>query len=463
MRLDRITQLLITILLVFSISLSASFAFALDDEETKEEVSIIWSTVDHYTWIYQADDRPLSEFTFLINGSTDKEKIHATKYKESLHVIFSLNYEKNTVEIKYASEILLKKEVHYYPAFESELVLGDAILEPFHTAENEASCSGTSGCHRMTVEPSDIEHTDIKSTDKEQADINIAAKVLAAKMLAAKMLADKRLAKKMLTNKAFADKIHADIKLAVEKLVDKELDDEKFDTIKFTGKKKQICYQCHFRKFDKYKYLHKPAAEEWRCLLCHDMEARETDSSPDAPVRFTIENPEEVASLCYKCHEILHEYIDSQEYIHGPIGMEGCTMCHSPHGSTQKKLLHDNATTLCVNCHEAQDMLELPVVHEVIKQKGCVACHNPHASPYPMQLREDITKLCYTCHIKIGKLKNNHPVQGHPSFIKEEPPSDDYIISCIKCHSPHASEYDKLLPAEEFMMVCIICHNYGGM
>lgn len=380
-------KVLILIAIFCLMAFSISPVLATVDDETADEDAVIWSTVNHYTWIYEAGDLLTNEFTFSLNGERNNEKIRVKKFERSLHVIFALKHGENSIEIKHLGLIIFNNIIHYYPGFESELVPDEAIPEPFHTSKNESSCS-SGNCHRMTVEPSDLKPTDIK---------------------------------------------------------------------------KQICHQCHSHKFDEFTSLHKPAAREWRCLQCHTDEMRETAISPDIPLRFTIEDPDEIASLCYKCHKKLKTYIESQKFIHGPIGMQGCTMCHSPHGSSYPKLLHKKSNTLCVECHETQHMLNKPVVHKAITQKGCTVCHHPHSSPFRLQLRADITQLCYECHPKISKLKNNHPVQGHPVFVKEKSPSEKYKVTCVSCHSPHSSEYDKLLPQEEMMMLCINCHEIGSI
>lgn len=373
-------------ILVGAVGFSQS-CIAEEADESGTTTLSIWSTVNHYTWIYELGNTTPAEISFRINDKSDSNKIKKTLYKSTLHVIFSLDHGKNILKAKHGDEVLLDKEIHYYPSYESELVSENDELEIFHTAKNESSC-GTAGCHRLTLLPDDSKPVDIK---------------------------------------------------------------------------KQICYQCHSHKFENYTTLHKPAAVEWHCLLCHQAEPTESDLSPGDSQRFTIENPATIAPLCYKCHKKLKVFIESKKYMHGPIGMGGCTMCHSPHGSFAPKLLLKPANSLCIGCHELQEMLKKPFIHQVVKTKGCIACHNPHSSPYPMQLTEEITKLCYDCHPKIAKLKDNHPVHGHPVFIKEKPPSNRYTLTCIKCHSPHSSDHDKLLFEDEMMMICTKCHDIGSM
>lgn len=226
--------------------------------------------------------------------------------------------------------------------------------------------------------------------------------------------------------------------------------------------REQLCYSCHQHKFDGLRTQHKPAAVEWRCLICHQAEERPSQWSPDQPLRFTVEGiGGNVAALCYTCHKKFAEQIAGYSVQHGPIGMGVCNACHNPHASKWPKLLQDNPTTLCINCHEFKKKIFKPVIHQIIKTKGCTSCHNPHGSDYPLQLPETINPLCTRCHPAIRKQANNHPVQRHPTFIKAGGREKKEKLSCVSCHSPHATDFRNLLPEEDVMMLCTHCHPMG--
>ncbi|MDD5759764.1 MAG: cytochrome c3 family protein [Desulfobulbaceae bacterium] len=226
--------------------------------------------------------------------------------------------------------------------------------------------------------------------------------------------------------------------------------------------KEQVCYSCHQHKFDGVKTQHKPAAVEWRCLFCHQAEERPSQWSPDQPMRFTIEGGgENVAALCYKCHKKFAEQVEEYSFQHGPIGMGACNACHNPHASKWPKLLQNNQTTLCINCHEFKEKIYKPMIHQIIKTKGCTPCHGPHGGKYRLQMAETINDNCTRCHPAIRKQANNHPVQRHPTFIAAGPKERKDKLSCVDCHSPHASAYRNLLPEEDVMMLCTHCHPMG--
>lgn len=221
-----------------------------------------------------------------------------------------------------------------------------------------------------------------------------------------------------------------------------------------------LCYSCHSHSFTDLKYQHSSAGIQWLCLRCHNQDFVETESS-DTRLRFSIAQRNAVAPLCYQCHPSIEKEAKIHKFVHGPIGMEGCNMCHNPHGSQVIKLLEKDATRICVECHEAQYMFERPIVHAVMKKEGCPACHDAHSSNFRFQLVAETNELCYKCHPLIKKQKNNHPINGHPVSRPKNPSKPDEPFSCVSCHNPHSTEYDKLLNEEDAMSVCISCHPMG--
>ena len=95
------------------------------------------------------------------------------------------------------------------------------------------------------------------------------------------------------------------------------------------------------------------------CSTCHsDVDSKGYVLKPDAPV-------------CYECHDSKNE----MAFVHGPINMGVCYVCHLPHGSSNEKLLMVDNKTICSGCHE-----ELVPKHPDTASKFCVECHDPHAS-----------------------------------------------------------------------------------
>jgi DmsE family decaheme c-type cytochrome len=55
------------------------------------------------------------------------------------------------------------------------------------------------------------------------------------------------------------------------------------------------------------------------------------------------------SAVCTKCHtDVRGPFV----YEHTPVKAEGCTSCHSPHGSQNARLLNmPSINTLCNQCH----------------------------------------------------------------------------------------------------------------
>ncbi len=219
-----------------------------------------------------------------------------------------------------------------------------------------------------------------------------------------------------------------------------------------------LCYSCHNGEFPELLNQHREAGVSWECLRCHKAEPMETDFSLDGPVKYAMAEGARVAPLCYRCHINKEKEHSEFKYVHGPVAMQGCNMCHNPHGSNNKRLLQKEISTLCVECHRLQEMVEKPHLHAPLVKSGCTACHDPHGSNSPFFLPSDIIGTCFSCHPNIREKGKNHPITGHPVYAEQDPLVEDREFTCVSCHNPHSSEHDRLLAEEELMMLCVRCH-----
>lgn len=112
------------------------------------------------------------------------------------------------------------------------------------------------------------------------------------------------------------------------------------------------------------------------CSFCHAESSR----------GYRIE--EDNAPLCNKCHEDK----GSGAYVHGPVAVGSCTVCHDPHGQTNPYLLVRTGEDLCFQCHTAADALAHLLVQgagdkSFLREKGCNFCHDPHNGDRKFLLR----------------------------------------------------------------------------
>jgi predicted CXXCH cytochrome family protein len=107
-----------------------------------------------------------------------------------------------------------------------------------------------------------------------------------------------------------------------------------------------------------YRY-HRPVLEN-RCAECH------------AGVRRG--GPRAEADTCKSCHRKIAVVYP---FVHGPVAVGKCLVCHDPHGSASPALLPSDARTLCTKCHDQPSTM----AHvEKSRSQVCYLCHNPHAS-----------------------------------------------------------------------------------
>lgn len=130
----------------------------------------------------------------------------------------------------------------------------------------------------------------------------------------------------------------------------------------------QLCYDCHTSTRAEFArpFRHKVNEGLVQCGDCHNVHGtttlRQARALPggDAP--------------CFKCHA------DKQGpfvYEHVPVKTEGCSSCHTPHGSTNPRLLRVNQVNLmCLQCHTAPVQGPAgPAHNQSQKYQACTLCH----------------------------------------------------------------------------------------
>ncbi|HWR97795.1 MAG TPA: cytochrome c3 family protein [Candidatus Methanoperedens sp.] len=113
------------------------------------------------------------------------------------------------------------------------------------------------------------------------------------------------------------------------------------------------------------------------CFVCHDREAHS----------FAITGSD--AALCGRCHE----QPAPARFVHGPVAVGSCTVCHDPHGQTNPSFLVASGEALCFRCHSEADVLKHLVATPesggaFLREKGCTFCHSPHQAERRYLLRE---------------------------------------------------------------------------
>jgi predicted CXXCH cytochrome family protein len=107
----------------------------------------------------------------------------------------------------------------------------------------------------------------------------------------------------------------------------------------------QVCFDCHLDKRGEFNLpYHHPVLEgRISCTDCHN-----PHTGPG--VRGMSTTFAKVDETCGRCHLAQRgPFVFEHEAVR-----EGCTSCHSVHGSVNKKLLTERNQTLCMKCHFQQ-------------------------------------------------------------------------------------------------------------
>jgi DmsE family decaheme c-type cytochrome len=104
--------------------------------------------------------------------------------------------------------------------------------------------------------------------------------------------------------------------------------------------------------------------------------------------------------LCISCHGEVKPQFNAPFHHKVLEGAMKCSDCHNPHGGFELKQtrLATGSDAACLKCH-ADKQGPFTYEHAPVKTEGCVACHTPHGSSNPRLLRYSaVNQLCLTCH-----------------------------------------------------------------
>jgi DmsE family decaheme c-type cytochrome len=189
-----------------------------------------------------------------------------------------------------------------------------------------------------------------------------------------------------------------------------------------------------------------------RCLKCHEYGeehsnfARSVHNTNDIScidchsphhakeARYLLK--EKQPDLCYSCHTEIKPDFSRPFHHRVNEGLVKCTDCHNQHGGFITKQLRSTASQdmICLKCH-VDKAGPFVYEHAVVKTEGCIACHTPHGSSNPRLLkRSQVNLLCLECHT----LTVDSGVPGIPSFHNQAAKYQ----ACTMCHvAIHGSNF----------------------
>jgi predicted CXXCH cytochrome family protein len=143
--------------------------------------------------------------------------------------------------------------------------------------------------------------------------------------------------------------------------------------------------------------------------------------------------------LCMSCHTETKAQFSKPFHHKVMEGAMKCSSCHNAHGGFELKQtkLSLGADTSCVQCHSNKQG-PFAFEHAPLKTEGCSACHTPHGSSNPKMLnRSSVRQLCLECHSTITE----QLAPGVPSFHNQ---TTVRYKDCTVCHAAiHGSNSSK--------------------
>ena len=198
-------------------------------------------------------------------------------------------------------------------------------------------------------------------------------------------------------------------------------------TPKATDKK---CLECHAAAHPNFeRSAHGDAGVS--CTSCHSIHKFESEAS-----LLKVSQPK----LCYTCHTDVKPAFSQPFHHKVDEGLINCSDCHNPHGTFKDKGLHSSVAgdAICVSCH-TETAGPFVYEHQPIRTDGCTFCHSPHGSPNPRLLtRNNVNSLCLQCH----SASMNFTAPGVPSFHNQA----RQYPACTVCHVQiHGSNADSVV------------------
>jgi predicted CXXCH cytochrome family protein len=138
--------------------------------------------------------------------------------------------------------------------------------------------------------------------------------------------------------------------------------------------------------------------------------------------------------LCFTCHGSVQAKFALPFHHRVPEGAMKCTDCHNAHGTANRASLNAPNWETCAACH-VEKRGPFVFEHAAVRVEGCAICHDPHGGAARFMLaRRESRFLCLQCHGDSHAAQASVP-HGRLSFQT----SGD----CTRCHATiHGSNFD---------------------
>jgi DmsE family decaheme c-type cytochrome len=178
----------------------------------------------------------------------------------------------------------------------------------------------------------------------------------------------------------------------------------------------ETCLGCHAAAHP--NFMRAPHAKAGvSCTSCHSVHAAAPETS-----LLKVAQP----TLCFNCHADVKPSFSMPFHHKVNEGLIKCSDCHDVHGTFNANNVKSTAdqNLICTKCH-AETRGPWVFEHAAVKGEGCTGCHTPHGSQNPRLLNvANINQLCNQCHSPVAA----STVHGINAGSADRPP-------CINCHT----------------------------
>jgi DmsE family decaheme c-type cytochrome len=205
------------------------------------------------------------------------------------------------------------------------------------------------------------------------------------------------------------------------------------------------CLRCHSESLNRANIRSSPhTLNGVVCTECHSIHKSTTP-------KFLLAKSQ--PEVCYRCHANVRGDFSMPFKHRVNEGFMTCADCHNPHGTFSPTWRNASKPALvthslaneeaCLKCH-TETRGPFAFEHPPVRVEGCETCHSPHGSTNARLLKRPVVfTICLECHNGAGTFGRSG--RGVPSLSKAHNMSDPRYQNCTNCHVRiHGSNSDPL-------------------